>query len=378
MSEVAVQAESSHAAGAGLRITAIGTSNMLLRNGFRQPFENDARVKFKNLAIGSSGSVLLGMRLDQVRFDRTDVLILEFAVNEENFVKEKSSSHEAVTNAMRLAVDRACRAGCLPVLLLLPNLPFLKSAPVAETMKTVFQRAGLPIFDIAEAAQKSAELGQVPVGKLFRDPKHLKPSVARAFSVLMIETLRAMPLDRRAELRETGALYRPLSFVPATDVVGEDFPALFTRATRMVEATGALLKEGEEIAIPDLGGPASIVGVLANGARTRGVLEAADGQKIAFSVPDARWRDDPDAFVLIARPVPPVRIPRGGENFKVVSSTAEPAGPAQIELCGLFVRSDKEPSRMAITPMPGRWRNLNAHIDETALRMIAMLALSED
>ena len=377
MSEVAAQAEPSPD-GAGLRIAAIGTSNMLLRNGFRQPFETDARVKFKNLAIGSSGSVLLGMRLDQVRFDRTDMLILEFAVNEENFVEEKSSSHEAVTNALRLAVDRACRAGCLPVLMLLPNLPFLKSAPVAETMKAVFQRAGLPIFDIAEAAQKSAELGQVPVGKLFRDPKHLKPSVARAFSVLMIETLRSMPLDRRAELRETGAPYRPLSFVPATDVVGEDFPALFTRATRLVEATGALLNEGEEIAIPDLGGPASIVGVLANGARTRGVLEAADGQKIAFSVPDARWREDPDAFVLIARPVPPVRIPRGGKAFKVVSSTTEPAGPAQIELCGLFVRSDEQPSRMAITPMPGRWRDLSAHIDETALRMIATLALSED
>lgn len=364
---------------AQLRVTAIGTSNMLLRNAIRQPLESDQRISFRNLGIGASGSVLLGMRLDQAELDKSDVLVLEFGVNEENFVQENSSSHEAVTNAMRFAIDRACRAGCLPVLLLLPNLPFMDEGPAQQTMRTVFERAGLPVFDVSDIVRRAAAFAQVQPVTLFRDPKHLKPTVARAIGVLLIDALRSVPLDRLQPVRETGAPFRPIRFMPATDLVGRDHPALFERKTRLISAVGALLKAGEELVIPDLGGPASIVGVLANGARTRGLLESEDGEKLAFSVPDARWRDDKDAFVLIARPLPAVKVPRGGKRFRVVAGAGAKADePAQIELCGFFLRSDDAPQRMAITPAPGRWRDLSARLDETAVRMVGTLALAED
>ena len=362
-----------------LRVVGFGTSNLLLRHGFRQTLENDPRIAFQNLALGASGTVQLGLRLNEASLGDTDVALLEFAVNEENFVNDGHSSLEAIVNAMRLAVDRACRAGATPMLVVLPNLPFLEKPNAAEAMRETFRRAGLPVFDVAKAVSDAAALGGVRPKALFRDPKHLKRSVARAFGVLMIEAMTDLPLDRRAPLRETGAPFRELSFIPATKLVGETSPKLFQRQTRLISATGALLEDGAPLTVPDLGGPASIVGVLANAARTRGLLAAEDGAEIAFSVPDAKWSDDPDSFILVARPVDPVRIPRGGKTFRVAASPAkEEAGRAQIELCGLFVRSDAAPSRMAIAPMPARFRDLNALIPEQSLRMIATLAHCED
>lgn len=357
-----------------LRVTAVGTSNMVLRSGFRQVLENDPRILFRNFAVGASGTVLLGLRLDQAPLDETDVLVLEFAVNEERFVPEGTSSIEAVTNAMRFAVDKACRAGCVPVLMVLPHRQFLGAAPVADAMKAVFERAGLPIFDVAGAVLRCAQLTKVEPASLFRDVMHLKPSVARAFSVLLIEALRSLALHRRKALMETVA-FRPIRFLSVTELLGDDHPGLFKRRSRLIEADVVHLKAGETVFVPSLGDRTSVVGVLSNSARTRGLLLSEDGDKLHFHMPEARWSDDPAAFTLVARPLAPIRVPRTGKQFTVAPlRSAQEDEPPQIEFCGLFLRVDGERKRMASAPLPRFCRDLSASIDETALRLIATLA----
>jgi hypothetical protein len=291
-------------------VAAIGTSSFIIPGGFGEPFRCGSGLDFLNLSLEASGAVLLGLRLGQVPLDRTDLLLLSFANMEEVLVRQGSSSLADVTNALRFAVDSACRAGCLPILVQLPHRRFLDAAPTATGMTAVFAEAGLPVLDVRQIVRKAASAAGIPSERLFRDDTHLKTPIACGIGALLVEQLRSLHPARPAPLRETSASYFPVRFQAAAPFAPPG-ALIFSRVSPLLAATGVLIRAGMEIEIPYFDEPTSIVGVVVNSLCSRGQLAGPDGTRLNFSLPNMPFSCDGTAFFTVVRPLPPIPIPPG-------------------------------------------------------------------
>ncbi|WP_439597467.1 SGNH/GDSL hydrolase family protein [Falsiroseomonas sp.] len=259
------------------RACVIGTSNSAGAGSYAGALARDPWFQsVENRALGFCTSDLFSFRKPGLDFAAFDLCILDFAPNEGALLTGRRLDRERVLEGLTGAVSEISRAGCLPILTILPIVNLMPDGRAIRQLYTkIAERHGLPFFDgYAFLNRLLAVDPEAPAPGLFKDRMHFTNEVARFIGEELGDALRqlwAMPIDFDAPLTMTkGHDYR---FLPAGTLF-EGYPTLH-RETAMVEAKFVHVT-GETRLRTRIPAGWELTSLVADYARCRGVLSISD------------------------------------------------------------------------------------------------------
>ncbi len=350
-----------------MRIAVVGTSNSLMKYGYTYAVARSPRVtSFRNMSIGKSTSLLFALTTDGVDFSEFDFCIFDFAVNEEVFVRHGVTRDEMRSFGLSLAA-RAWKAGCLPVMLILPRRSVLRErSNIRDHYLSLARDLNAPFFDVIEYAETLERTRGIARGDMFQDDGHLAEWFAIAVGQQLLDGL-----SRLMQLRDGAAAepwwhfdYRPVAIAPLLPG-GE---AAVRRENSLFRLDFARLRPALALSL-ELPRGSRVAGLYANLATTAGFLRLSGATTEIVDLRNAYQHQGRDKFVLSTVALQRQVAEMGGEiQIEVVAEgdlSAEmrravlvgiperekPPDLGHVEIGGLIIRS-AEPERVAHRPSP--------------------------
>lgn len=353
-----------------MRIVVTGTSNSLMTSGYTNPFATDRRVAvFANHSLGASGTVTVGFHLPAIDFSAYDLCIVEYCVNEEVLLSMKQTSLTETIGNMRAVVDRAARAGCRCLFLVLPSRNrFHFPRPFQTWLRTEMRTLGIPVFDTYALLQRVMNERSVAMPDFFLDRVHLKRNVARTigrFLIRIAATILAEPKPGLVE--DPSRRVRPIDLVAAADLVPGGGARRASKRSRLVSSDFVEMPVGSSVSFADPRG-GEVTGVVFDAGASRGRLTVDDGS-VLFATRDEPGAGRDGKLTLVCHPVAtPLAYPPGGLT---VTHTGDPGSDATMTVAAFVLRPALPDRPMAYLPGPATSTRIEEFATEKLIEEIA-------
>ena len=209
------------------RIAVIGTSNSVAAGGWARVLQQEKGLEAANYSLGFCSSDLFAFRQGEIDAAALDLCLIDFACNDGTLLSSGAHAARQVEAALSAMVSRLTRAGCLPVLVLLPVESFRPDGRrIAALYREVAAKYALPFLDgYAWLERLAVDPGMQGV-RLFKDNMHLDNPVSvelgRMVAALLPELARQR--DRAAAPHSmAGFEYR---YFPAGPAIRREFRRL--------------------------------------------------------------------------------------------------------------------------------------------------------
>ncbi len=296
-----------------LRLGVIGTSNSAGRASYVGHLERTGQFAgIVNLSLGFCSSDLFAFRKAELDAGALDLCLLDFACNDSALLARRALDSRRIRHALASAVSDLTGAGCLPVLVILPQEALMPDGgSVQRIYAAVAEHHALPYLDGYAFLRRLLAAGP-PTGPLdlFKDRMHVSDAVAALLGELLAAVLQRLWQDgaiNRAAAPSSGPGVAS-RFIPVADCL-PDHPRA-SRATAMVKAEVARLAGPSEVVLrlPPGSRP---TGLVADFARSRGVLHLAGDEVTRLGLTTRSYTEDPAARMTLGiypfqRPVPAV------------------------------------------------------------------------
>lgn len=327
-----------------MRVLLSGTSNCILEKSIKYSFENDRRVtSFTNASYGASGSVAIGDHLRNIDFSNYDFCVLDYCVNEGVFISQKKSTTELAIGNLSAIIDAASRAGCQPIIMIFPTstrenlrMPF-----EAEIINR-FQSVGVPVFNFYALAKQLTATGQLKFLDLFADPMHVRNELGQFLGKTAIDYMQSVEgTQTKHRAKISSYHYRPLSFVQFQhfNIHGES--RVLQRATKLRSTELMWIAPGSKIEFT-ASGPAEIIGLTFNAARSCGTLRASQSDEISSDMRGSVLFSEKRVLTLVSHPFQkPLIFDSGLVSLHFESPDELKVGQpiAGLEIFGFILRS---------------------------------------
>ncbi len=173
-----------------INICLFGHSNSVYRDGLAGGFSSHPGVKeFVNCSVGGSSCEVFPFLSEEIDFSIYDFCILEFACNDASLLGS-SLPKPRIAELLRSAITQITRAGCVPILLI---LPVEKMFPTGEPIKSIYlnvaREMNIPSFDAYDYIDRLRASGSIEQS-IFQDPMHINRRLARIISERLVNLLR--------------------------------------------------------------------------------------------------------------------------------------------------------------------------------------------
>lgn len=339
-----------------MRVLLTGTSNSIITGGISRGLERTPLVRsFTNASYGASGTVAIGDHLRNIDFSQHDVCVIDYFVNEEVFLfLGETTLERAVSNVMAL-VDAASRAGCLPVIVILPTLQRLGlDRPLEEALLEKLAPLGVPYFNTYDFIEGLVARQGFEAEELFLDNNHVLRRLGDFIGFHIVDILSRLDPDR-FDLVETDYSYWPLAFAPYQDLEVEGEGASegaqeVSRASRLMSCDLLSIPPGARITARHAG-QGEIAGITYNQARTWGEIGVAGAPDPSLKITTPAHFDQERELVLVSRPLhPTAKFEDGRAEIAYTAGPAAPEGkpPVRLEMRGLILRDREHPKPLAV------------------------------
>jgi hypothetical protein len=285
----------------GPRLGIIGTSNSAGRASYAgHLLRSGLFADIVNLSLGFCSSDLFAFRRPELDPGALDLCLLDFACNDAALLARGALDARRIRHALASAASELTSAGCLPVLMILPQEGHMPDGgAVRRIYAAVAADHALPFLDgyafLRRLLAAGPEAGPLD---LFKDRMHVSDAVAALLGELLAPALHRLwwdgPVDRAAVARAAPGLAR--RFIPVADCL-PDHPRA-SRATAMVKAEVARLV-GPAEAVLRLPPGSRPTGLVADFARSRGVLHLAGDALTRLDLTTRSYTDDPAARMTL-------------------------------------------------------------------------------
>ncbi|MDE4193112.1 hypothetical protein [Phaeobacter gallaeciensis] len=335
-----------------MRVLLTGTSNSIIPAGIKRALEIDPRVTaFTNASYGASGSVAIGDHLRNVDFSQYEVCVIDYCVNEEVLLSSNASTLERAVSNIFALVDRASRAGCLPVLAIYPTQHMLYiERPFENALVESLVTRGVPVFNIYDYVIGLNERQGFSVEELFLDPHHVLRKLSFFVGRQILDFVEAIDFGA-LELVETGETYHSLEFIPYADLCfdGGEMQEV-VRKTTLMSRNLLNVTPGTRLTV-ETGKASEIAGITFNLSRSWGVLSNAENGAHLLEIANKSQFTLDRELVLVSLPFHPT-VPTDGRAVSL-DYTANPVvgdnyPDLGLELLGLVVRNCEQSHPLAI------------------------------
>lgn len=288
-----------------MRVLLSGTSNSILARGIKYPLARDPRVtSFTNRSYGASGTVALANHLQYIDFTKYDFCILDYCVNEEVFISINESTTDSAMNNLMAAVDAASRAGCQPLILILPTSTRANYPRPFET--AIIDKLGehaVPIFNFYTFSKAFCGRTGLDFKDLFLDPMHIHREIGEAIGAALVDYM-ATHIKVTPTTATPSYEYDPLGFIPYKqfNVTGKSIQ--MQRESSLLQRS--LLQITPEATITATAAASGhVTGVCFDASRSVGTLTASAFQQICLSLkPNVPFFRQTRGLTLVMQPIP--------------------------------------------------------------------------
>jgi hypothetical protein len=287
-----------------MRVLLSGTSNAIIAGGLSASLAHDPRITtFRNQSYGASGSVALGDHIPRINFAKYDFCVLDYCVNEEVLIHSRVSTVDSAMNNLLAAVDVASRAGCQPLVLILPRSTVANfSRPFEEAIVAELATRGVPVFNFYTFAEQLTAQNEMAFVDLFLDPMHIHREIGAAIGTALVDYM-ANRIDVTPIASDTPLHYDPLHFVGHQDCDITGYSALMHRESSLLQRDCLALQPGATITLhsPSAG---LLTGITFDAARTVGTLVEMTSGKVCLSLkPASAFFRETRSLTLMTLPI---------------------------------------------------------------------------
>ncbi|MBL8562998.1 MAG: hypothetical protein JNN06_12030 [Gemmobacter sp.] len=349
-----------------MRVLLSGTSNSIIADGISTVLARSPDVtQFRNASYGASGTVAIGDHLRGIDFAAHDVCIIDYCVNEEVFLFQNLTALEDALSNMFNMVDAASRAGCLPVVLILPTQQRIDRArPLEAGLLERLRAFGVPFFNAYDhITALGTRYGIVP-DDLFMDANHIQRWLNKFIGQQIIAFLKGLDFTA-LRLRETGQSYRPLAFLPHERMAITGDSRIVAQESRLMTREVVSLAPGAVMQL-DLPAPCILSGVTLNAARSWGRLTQAESGAELFRTNVPSLFSAKRGLTLVSLPMPaPWQIGPGPARVRFEGlALAGPDRPEiRLELSGLILTLLDQDRPLAVLAPEGEGVCIDRQID---------------
>lgn len=349
-----------------MRVLLSGTSNSIIADGISTVLARSPDVtQFRNASYGASGTVAIGDHLRGIDFAAHDVCIIDYCVNEEVFLFQNLTALEDALSNMFNMVDAASRAGCLPVILILPTQQRIgRIRPLEAGLVARLRAFGVPFFNTYDYITALGERYAIPPDELFMDANHIQRWLNKFIGQTIIDFLKGFDFSA-LRLRETGQTYRPLAFLAHEQLAITGDSQTVLHETRLMTRELLSLAPGAVMQL-DLASPCILSGVTLNAARSWGRLTQAESGAELFRTNVPSLFSAKRGLTLVSLPMPaPWQI--GPGPAKVMFEGLALEGPdrpeIRLELSGLILTLLGQDRPLAVLAPEGEGACIDRQID---------------
>lgn len=308
-----------------MRVLVFGTSNAILKNGYVDALRAHPGVsRLDRVGLGGSSSIMLPYVGADVVFGEYDYVVLDCSVNDGAFVGWGILQPAEIRENLLWVCKAALQAGCVPILLCMPNRPHLEAEdPAIGVYREMASKYHLALIDGYAFAYATAAADGVPAGDLFMDDLHLRPEIAARLAPQIIT---ACQPRAGGGIPEPGVRFR---LIHAKDF---DLPQC-KRATSLLNLDCAELALGQKLQMR-LDDGEQICGAAYNAGHTFGSLIFDGSTKVAVNVRSHYFQKQD--LVATMRQVSPAVSARDG----TVQVYLQHAEGVTAELLGFVIRCE--------------------------------------
>lgn len=284
-----------------MKIILTGTSNSIITKGLSFGLRDSKAVsELSNLSFGASGSVAMGSHLRRMDFTGVDFCLLDYCVNEEVFIEQGQSSAEIAMNTTMAMLDAAARAGCQPVVLILPSTlrkvhPRLYEAALEDALAPL----GVPIFNVYRLFDLMPDR---PFRDWFMDSMHITREVVYHLGTVLADWMAKTAAGRPRQPLVTERRYHPVEAITTERCALTGRSLLRHYENKMMKISLQRLEGPGQIELP-IDRPAKIIGLTYNAGRTIGSLTIS-GEDTPFETIKATVLFSTErGFTVISTPV---------------------------------------------------------------------------
>lgn len=305
-----------------MKLLVLGTSNSILKGGYVDALRIHPNITTINrVGPGGSTSIMLPFFGEEIDFSEFDFVIVDTSINDGAFLDWGLLMESEAMDNLRWLLRTATTAGCMPVILCMPNRARMNGGDTALALyKKAASEYRAPLFDGYKFAETCAREIQRPVNELFQDDLHLLPSIAALMAPAIVDLCRetkCFPTPSVAFRRiEAGDLNLPLR----------------DRQTSLLSAQCAILSAEDCVCLALKLGE-RLAGVVYNAGRTSGSLIFKGQEKTAVNVRSHYFQKND--LVVAARQVSPSVRPHDGYVRLFLQHSDE---VREAEIVGLIVR----------------------------------------
>lgn len=339
-----------------MKVLLSGTSNSILANGLSTALARDPQIEtFTNASYGASGTVAIGDHLQRIDFTKHDVCIIDYCVNEEVFVHLGVTTPESAVSNICNLVDAASRAGCLPVIAILPTYQRIGlGRPLEEALIRAFAPYGVPIFNVYDYIEPFAQRHDFELRDLFLNPNHIQRELGYFVGLEITRFLSEADLQTVA-LRETATDYQPLTFIPHDQLRVRGESRLLERSSRLMTRCFLNISPGSEVQL-EHEGPCILSGISLNASRSSGRLTEQETRTEIFSYEHKTQFTLKRELTQVSLPLQPAMTLETGSatlNYLANDPDGTDHPESQLELSGFIVTAPDPARRCAALGLQG-------------------------
>ena len=351
-----------------LKVGLIGTSNYIVKDGFRKPLSDHDDIDLRIISLGGSSSSVAAWALAQPTFKGLDIVMFDIWNNEELFLNMKRSTKANVINNALTLIDAISRSGAVPVAVAFPRLR--ASAARHKTAHSfcmpLCRDLGIAYLDIYDVLETILDRSSDKTSRtdLFRDGAHIQKSIARALAERIIPALFDLTSTTLREHAVDG--FSKTRFVDAS--------ALFPDVPLITRKSALLSMDFANIVGPthcSLGSGGGLIAVLLNHAVSTSALYL-NGNKVIDYLPkdESTGRTVPTEFIATLAPAD-CPVPEAPHIFSPAGSKVDEA-EACVELGGVVLASAERSTSVQVRSADPETRDLARSLDDAFYdRMIA-------
>ena len=325
-----------------MRVLLSGTSNAIIARGMNFPLSRDPRIThFTNQSYGASGTVALADHLRQIDFSQYDFCVLDYCVNEEDFISIDESTADSAMNNLFAAIDAASLAGCQPLVVILPISTRLNyPRPFENGIMDELAAKSVPVFNFYTFAEQFAAHTGLTFHDLFLDPMHIHRELGAAISAALIDYM-AERIEISPTLTTIDRTYDPLDFVPYTTFVVTGDAQAVTRESSLLSRKCLAISPDARITITAQTA-GTIAGVAFDASRSVGQLTSQDGTNCLSLKPSSAFFRETRSLTQMMLPIPqPITLDANNSvtlHYTFDGTLTDIHPPAALTISGVSVR----------------------------------------